>query len=67
MPIRLHPAISLEEIEEALQAWGLHLRDDGGGRLFVERVPRFLLDVRREGIRAPSIITDIRRKFELTP
>ena len=43
-PIRLHPAIPIEEIVEALEAKGLLLRDDGVGRLFVDRVPRFLLD-----------------------
>ena len=43
-PIRLHPSIPIEEIVEALQAKGLLLRDDGVGRLFVDRVPRFLLD-----------------------
>jgi hypothetical protein len=55
LSIRLHLSISVAEIAEALEAKGLHLRDDGGRRLVVERVPRFLLDASRERIRMPAI------------
>jgi hypothetical protein len=42
LPIYFHGSISLQEIEEALNSRGFHLRDDGRGRFLAERVPRFL-------------------------
>jgi hypothetical protein len=42
LAIHFHGSISLQEIEEALHSKGMHLRDDGRGRILAERVPRFL-------------------------
>ncbi|HWH41198.1 MAG TPA: hypothetical protein VNU21_15245 [Usitatibacter sp.] len=40
--LHFHGALSLGEIEQALRAAGMHVRDDGRRRLFVERIPAFL-------------------------
>ncbi len=48
-PIYFHGSIALDEIEEALHARGMYLRDDGRGRFLADRVPRFL-------IRAPDVV-----------
>jgi hypothetical protein len=42
LTIYFHGSISLREIEEALHSRGMHLREDGRGRLLADRVPRFL-------------------------
>jgi hypothetical protein len=42
LPIYFHGSISLNEIEEALHSRGMHLRDDGRGRILADRVPRSL-------------------------
>jgi hypothetical protein len=42
LPIYFHGSISLREVEEALHSRGMHLRDDGRGRVLVDRIPRCL-------------------------
>ena len=56
LPIYFHASIPLQEIEEALHAKGLHLRNDGRGRILANRVPRSLV---------PSPETVPRRSAEL--
>ena len=42
LPVYFHGSIPLREIEEALHSRGMHLRGDGRGRIFAERVPPYL-------------------------
>ncbi len=59
LPIYFHGSISLQEIEVALHSRGIHLRDDGRGRVLAERVPRFLkraTDAISERAAAPRVM-----------
>jgi hypothetical protein len=62
LPVYFHGSISLQEIEEALHAGGMHLRDDGRGRILAERVPRFL--TRSQDLRAQRPVHLVEKRLQ---